>query len=402
MNAYLSSVWVVLTELAPWLLLGAVVAGLMHGLLPRGFVRRQLSGRSGVVKAVGLGIPLPLCSCGVIPAGLGLKEDGASDGAAVGFVTATPQTGVDSILVSASFLGWPFALWKVVAALVTGVAGGWLTDAAGGRTEVAPEAAPVPTGGRPTSRQMFDHGLEMVQVIWGWLLFGVLMSAALSTWLPPDTFAELTGTGTLLTFLSVLLVSIPLYVCATASVPIAAALVGAGMPTGAAMVFLMAGPATNVATLGAVKRAFGVRTLGVYLGTLVLGSLVFGLAYEELFGAVTLGAVHAHEHAPAWWKGVAAGALIGLIAWFALQDGRSWLASRSPAAETGQGPLVIPVMGMTCGGCSSRLERTLRAAEGVDAARVDLEGGTAEVYGSLSPAQVGELVRAAGFEVGSR
>ena len=274
-------------------------------------------------------------------------------------------------------------------------------SAAGGRTEVGPRAAPASTGGRPSPRQMFDHGLDMVQMIWGWLLFGVLMSAALSTWLPPDTFAELTGKGTLLTFLSVLLVSIPLYVCATASVPIAAALVGAGMPTGAAMVFLMAGPATNVATLGAVKRAFGVRTLGVYLGTLVLGSLVFGLAYEELFGALTLGAVHAHEHAPAWWEGVAAGALIGLIAWFALQDGRSWLASRTPAAETSQGPLVIPVMVMTCGGCSSRLERTLRAAEGVDAARVDLEGGTAEVYGSLSPTQVGELVIAAGFEVGS-
>ncbi len=401
MNAYLSNVWLVLTELAPWLLLGAVVAGLMHGLLPRGFVRRQLSGRSGVVKAVGLGVPLPLCSCGVIPAGLGLKEDGASDGAAVGFVTATPQTGVDSILVSASFLGWPFALWKVVAALVTGVAGGWLTDAAGGHTGGGPEASPAPTDGRPTLRQMLDHGLEMVQMIWGWLLFGVLMSAALSTWLPPDTFAELTGAGNILAFISVLLVSIPLYVCATASVPIAAALVGAGMPTGAAMVFLMAGPATNVATLGAVKRAFGVRTLGIYLSTLVLGSLVFGLAYEELFGALSLGAVHAHEHAPAWWEGVAAVALIGMVAWFALQDGRSWFVSRSPAAETSQGPLVIPVVGMTCGGCSSRLERTLRAAEGVDAARVDLEGATAEVYGSLSPAQVGELVVAAGFEVGS-
>ena len=109
MVPFLSALWAVLTELAPWLLLGAVVAGLLHGLLPPGFVQRQLQGRAGVAKAVLLGVPLPLCSCGVIPTGIGLKEDGASDGAAIGFLTATPQTGVDSVLVSAGLLGWPFA-----------------------------------------------------------------------------------------------------------------------------------------------------------------------------------------------------------------------------------------------------------------------------------------------------
>jgi len=400
MTMYLHNVWLVLTELAPWLLLGAVIAGLMHGLLPKGFVRRQLSGRVGVLKAVGLGIPLPLCSCGVIPAGLGLKEDGASDGAAVGFVAATPQTGVDSILVSASFLGWPFALWKVLAALVTGVAGGWITDAVTGSTGEMTATVEV-SSERPTARQMVDHGVEMVKMIWGWLLFGVLFSAALTTWLPPDLFAGLSGAGTLATFLGVLLFSIPLYVCATASVPIAAALVGAGMPTGAAMVFLMAGPATNVATLGAVRGAFGTRTLGIYLGTLVGGSVVFGLAYEHLFGALTLGVVHAHEHAPALWEGGLAFLLMGMIGWFVAQDAQSWWVARQAAPSNESGPLVIPVVGMTCNSCSSRLERTLRAAEGIEAATVDLEGGRAEVYGCLDSGQIGAIVIAAGFEVGS-
>ncbi|MCB9682994.1 MAG: permease [Alphaproteobacteria bacterium] len=117
------AVWQILLELAPWLLLGAVVSGLLHALLPEGFVHRQLTGVWGVPKAVALGVPLPLCSCGVIPAGVGLKRDGASDGAAVAFLIATPQTGVDSILVSASFLGWPFALFKVGAAAVTALPG---------------------------------------------------------------------------------------------------------------------------------------------------------------------------------------------------------------------------------------------------------------------------------------
>ena len=124
------SLWQITLELAPWLLLGMAIAGLLHGLLPPDFVGRHLRGRAGVAKAVVLGVPLPLCSCGVIPTGLGLKKDGASNGASVGFLISTPQTGVDSILVSASFLGWPFALFKVAAAAITGLVGGWIADRA--------------------------------------------------------------------------------------------------------------------------------------------------------------------------------------------------------------------------------------------------------------------------------
>ena len=118
LSLLLHNFWMVMVDLAPWLLLGAAMSGLLHIALPAGFVKRQLSGPSGVLKAVALGIPMPLCSCGVIPTGIGLQRDGASNGAAIGFITATPQTGVDSILVSASFLGWPFALSKVFAALI--------------------------------------------------------------------------------------------------------------------------------------------------------------------------------------------------------------------------------------------------------------------------------------------
>ena len=120
----------VLLELSPWLLLGTGIAAALHVWLPQDLIHRQLGsgGTASVAKAVALGVPLPLCSCGVIPAGLGLKKDGASDGAAVGFLISTPQTGLDSILISGAFLGWPFALFKVVAAAVTGLVGGVLTD----------------------------------------------------------------------------------------------------------------------------------------------------------------------------------------------------------------------------------------------------------------------------------
>ena len=140
----LEEIWNITLVLAPWLLLGTAIAGILHVLLPPGLIHRQLRGRWGVLKAVVLGVPLPLCSCGVIPAGIGLKKDGASDGAAVGFLISTPQTGVDSILVSASFLGWPFALFKVGSAALTGLVGGALADAVAETSSDRPATSTIP------------------------------------------------------------------------------------------------------------------------------------------------------------------------------------------------------------------------------------------------------------------
>ncbi|NIM61216.1 MAG: hypothetical protein GTO30_06030, partial [Acidobacteria bacterium] len=249
------SMWHVLLELAPYLLLGMAVAGVLHIALPRRFVRLQFKGRFGVLKAVLLGVPLPLCSCGVIPAGLGLRKDGASKGATVGFLISTPQTGVDSILVSASFLGWPFAIFKVAAAAVTGLFGGWLADFLD-RDGKAGEPVASPDG-RATGRglrEMIRHALEIVRTIWFWIVVGIFASAAITVWVPQSAFEAVTGRGPIVPVLLALVVSLPLYVCATASVPIAAALVAGGFPAGAALVFLMAGPATNVATMGAIRR----------------------------------------------------------------------------------------------------------------------------------------------------
>jgi hypothetical protein len=391
--SFLLSVWDVMLELSPWLLLGAAVAGLMHGLLPAGFIHRQFSGRTGVLKAVSLGVPLPLCSCAVIPAGLGLKKDGASDGAAIGFITATPQTGVDSILVSASFLGWPFALSKVVAALFTGASGGFLADAVGGTSTSPKEVESEHTHGRDW-RGMLEHGIDLIRVIWGWLLFGILLSAAITTFLPEDTFAGLSGAGIGLAFGAVLGISLPLYVCATASVPIAASLVAAGMPTGAAMVFLMAGPATNVATLGAVYRAFGSRILAVYLINIIIGSAAFGLGYEALFGDVVVGTMSAHEHS-AWWMLLGAVILSGMLLWFAAEDLRSFISRRKALAASNS--VDIMVKGMTCGGCASRLERVLLATDGVTSASVSIEDHRAIVVG-LSVESVSEVIDKAGFK----
>jgi len=391
---YLNNVWNISLELAPWLLVGAALSGMLHGFLPKGFVRRHLSGRMGVLKAVALGIPLPLCSCGVIPAGLGLKKDGASDGAAVGFLIATPQTGVDSMLVSASFLGWPFALFKVAAAAITGIVGGLLTDRGLPEQEVLPLENEGP---RPTAKQMLEHSIEMVQSIWGWLSIGVLISAALTTFLPPDALTGLSANGGLVAMGAALLISLPLYVCATASVPIAAALVAAGLPTGAALVFLMAGPATNIATLGAVYRTLGKTPLVIYLSTIVGGSILFGLLFDGLIPIESIVQV-SHEHVGPV-SIASAVLLIGMVAWFAFSD------ARLAVARLGQGlggaavttKLELNVQGMTCGGCARKVEKGLLAVEGVDGVTVDQPAGRVQVSGSIDSLSVIQAVETAGF-----
>ncbi len=390
----LQAIWAVLLELAPWLMLGAGVAGLVHGLLPRDFVGRHLSGRAGVAKAVMVGVPLPLCSCGVIPAGLGLKKDGASDGAAVGFLVSTPQTGVDSILVAAGMLGWPFALFKVGAAAVTGLAGGWITDALGG----APGGAGARAGeaARPGAKEMLSHALEMLQTIWRWLVFGIVVSAALTVFLPPGVFSGLADGGGLVAMLAMLLVSVPLYVCATASVPIAAALVAGGLPLGAALVFLMAGPATNVATIGAVYRAFGKRTLAIYLTTIIVGSVAFGLVFEGLVGGSVSAAVTEHAHAT-WWAQGAAVVLLGLLARFAWQDARDLLR---PKVVPAAGVVSLPVEGLRCNGCVRKLKAALEEEPGVAGVEVTLEPGGVTVHGTLDAAGVQRVVRAVGYAPG--
>ena len=398
MEPFLTNAWDVMLQLAPWLFLGAAVSGLIHVFLPSDFIQRHLTGRGSVAKAVVLGVPLPLCSCGVIPAGLGLKKDGASDGASVGFLISTPQTGVDSILVAAAFLGWPFALFKVAAAAITGMVGGVLTESIGGESKPYIDGSSEHSHGHHSGWQAFLHHAEdLIKPIWGWLVFGIVVSAGIATWIPTDGLTQLATWGPIVAMLVMLVISLPLYVCATASVPIAAALVAGGMPTGAALVFLMAGPATNVATIGTIQGAFGGRILLIYLGTIIAGSVGLGLAYDAMFTTtVNVGMMHSEHNA--WWAVASAAALSLLFVRYAVNDALRSLKQRRLAAAPASDRIVIGVEGMTCGGCVARLERELNAEEGITAASVQLNPGEAIVEGRLSKEAVATLIEGAGFK----
>jgi len=396
----LDAMWRILLALAPWMLLGMGIAGVLHVALPPNLVRRRLRGRAGVPLAVALGVPLPLCSCGVIPAALGLKRDGASDGATVGFLISTPQTGVDSVLVSASFLGLPFALFKVASAAVTGLIGGWLTDFAPLRPDPAAttDAEQDDTVAGRSLRDALDHALMILRSIWLWIVVGVVVSALIETFLPESFFAELAVYGLVVPALAALAVSLPLYVCATASVPIAAALVASGMPPGAALVFLMAGPATNIATIGAIYHGLGRRVLAIYLGTIIVGSMTAAIAFDFVIEAVPTGVIHAHRgHGVG--AVVSAIALLALIAWFAIGDLRDRLRRAATRRSTDEPTLEVPVAGMSCQGCVTKLQRALLAEDGVVSAVVTLEPARAVVHGPVGLDRVQHAVERAGFRV---
>ncbi len=412
-QAFLREIWIVTVDLAPSLLLGLLIAGLLHEFLPKGLVRRGLSrsSLSSVLKAVAVGVPMPLCSCGVVPTTIGLRNDGASNGASTGFLISTPQTGVDSILVSASFLGWPFALFKVAAAALTGILGGAIVNATEPKPEesassgsaLLPVLEPAPARKSPIAKLggALSYGVhDLLAGIDTWLVFGIL-AAALIGWLVPDGYlTELSWTQGVPGMLLVLAISIPLYVCTTSSVPVAASLIAAGMPTGTALVFLMAGPATNIATIFMIYRAFGRRILMIYLSVVTGMSILLGLLFDSLWTLGPAGRPMTHAHGG--WLGPAAAMILGILLIYLIGGKIVRRLKSGNGAETEERnmDLKLKVEGMSCQHCVANVKRTLEEQVGVEEARPDLQSGDVRITGEgFDRAALVESIRKAGYKV---
>ena len=411
-----TSIYEVWLSLTPLLFIGALIAGILHITLPRNLIQQALSGRGGVWRAVLIGIPLPLCSCGVIPTGLGLRRDGASRGATVGFLISTPQTGVDSILVSGHLLGYPFALFKVIAALITGLLGGVLTD----RFEEEDRSTPAESSDSAHQHQSqvvspwksaFLHGQDVIESIWGWILAGVLISACIDQVLPSFHLSQIattlsSETTLLLSYFLILCLSLPLYVCATASVPIAAVLMSKGLPIGAALIFLMAGPATNIATIGSVYRVLGKKSLLIYLSVITLGSIAFAFVLDTMLNwqaPLMMGTEGAHEHHFAWWEKLLATLMAGWFTWLIFDWFRSTIRhlvqrENDPSSEIQSGvEHQLEVKGMTCQSCVKRLREGLLKRDDIVVCEVNHQLNQATVRGTISIEDLQSAISSIGF-----
>ena len=401
MRDFLLSLLHVVCEMSPYLLLGFLIAGLLHVFVPQGFYRRYLSQDNhwAVLWAALLGVPLPLCSCGVIPTAIGLRRENASKGAVASFLIATPQTGIDSILATYSLLGLGFAVLRPAAALVTGICGGLLVHRFAGKEDgdfAAGGACKAESGSR-LWRALRYAFFEMMQDIGGRLVLG-LMVAALIQVAVPDAFFLSFGSQPLLQMLVILAVAVPMYICSTGSIPVAAALIMKGLSPGAALVMLMAGPAVNLASILVVRKSLGSRFTVIYLLVIVGFSILFGLLVNA-FGisiAPMAGqdACCASEAAvPGPFKLVCT-ILLTLFIVFALS---MKFFSRFTHKEADPDTAVYTVEGMHCSHCEAAVVRALESVEGVESAKASAPRKTLTVKGTAAEADIRAAVEKAGY-----
>ena len=361
--------WHLLLEASIYVLFGLLVSGLLKVFLDPGMVARHLGhGRfSSVFKASILGIPIPLCSCGVLPAALSLKKQGANNGATTAFMISTPESGVDSIAITYALLDPIMTVARPIVAFVTAAVAGIAENLMGYKksTPVEPPDLRCPVDGCcdgidcPSEIHKHHHSLREKTAagiryaftdFWGdlagWFLFGILLAGIITTLIPDDIFSKYLGSG-LPAMLLMLAIGIPLYICATASTPIAAALILKGVSPGAALVFLLAGPATNIASLTVLVGILGKRAAALYLAAIALCAVVFGLLLDAVYTSLGISAVamvgKASEVMPAWLEWAAVLFLLGISVkpvWAALRGKfrKLWSSKRrdfSPSSGCG-------------------------------------------------------------------
>lgn len=316
---------------APWLLLGLVIAGLIKAWLPEHVLQRWMGGRGlgSIVRAAVIGMPLPLCSCGAIPTALALHRGGAGRGPTTSFLISTPGVGVDSILLTSVLLGPLMAVVRVIGALVTAIVTGLLV----GLTREPATPAPATPGGccassgchTPTAKADEPSGLkaglryafsDLLDDISAWVFAGLLLAGVLVTLVPPDTLAHYSGGLLALALMAV--VGIPLYICAAAATPVAAGLLLAGISPGMALVFLLAGPITSLATLAILRRELGNAALAVYLSSVLVVTVLVGWTVDGVLGMTGWNVVdqasEVQELLPVWleWLALAVLALVAV------------------------------------------------------------------------------------------
>lgn len=358
---FFEALWQLSIAMAPYILFGLVFAGILHEIVPDSIVTKHLGKESvaSVVKSTVFGIPLPVCSCGVIPLATSIKKSGASKGATLSFLISTPITGVDSIMATYGIFGWIFTIYRAITSMIIAMVAGILTNIFDKETmtstvtvnnnasfsALAPKSAMSFSMNTPkteeescgtgtgnccsadTGSTSFSLAAAMKYafitllgdiakpLFWG-LLLGALITVAI-----PENLSEILKEYTLLSYLIVILIAVPMYVCATASLPIAAGLMLSGVSAGAAFVFLSAGPATNTVTIGVVKKMLGTRSLMIYLGSIVVGSIVFGLGLDYLFDSSNIdpeSLIHLHEES-GLISTLSAVILWGSVLWFMLK-----------------------------------------------------------------------------------
>ena len=387
--------------MAPYLLLGFLIAGVLHVFVPRNFYANYLSSNNklSVLWAALLGIPLPLCSCGVIPTAIGLKNEKASKGAIASFLIATPQTGIDSILATFSLMGLGFAIIRPTAALITGICGGLLVNRLVHENDIndyATSSCQVETGNR-LWRVLKYAFYDMLRDIGLRLLIGLVVAALIQVAVPDEFFLSF-GNQPLLQMLVILVIAVPMYICSTGSIPVAAALMMKGLSPGAALVMLMAGPAVNLASILVIHKTLGRRFTSIYLMTIVGFAVLFGVLLNATgidFNVATQEACCMSTSAlPSPFKIVCATVLTLLIIFALIMKFFSKFTTNRPLDPD---VTIYRVEDMHCSHCEAAVVRAVEEVAGVEKATASASANTLTIKGPATEEAIRTAVEGIGY-----
>jgi len=409
----LKEIWTLLGEMAPYLLFGFLIAGVLNTVIPKNKIYKHFSGRSfwSNVKASLFGVPLPLCSCGVIPVAAYLRKEGAGKGATISFLSSTPTTGVDSIFATYSLLGPIYAIIRPVAAFFAGILGGTMTNIFdktqddttflqnGFFCNLCSETEPHSHKFHEKVKAVLRYGFfDLIEDVAKWILLGIVIGAIIS-FLVPDTFVVRYLGNPLFAYPIMLLISIPMYVCATGSIPIAASLILKGMTPGAGLIFLIAGPATNAATISFVGGKLGKKSLFAYLVSIIVTGLLFGFLFDHIWnlsgkdiGIFTGGM----KMLPIWIKTGSAILLIILIIRAILLK---IFMNKKINIQDENMENIYKVPDMSCKHCVMSIENEIKKVSGVEKIDISLSDKLVKVIGEYKRDAVIIAINKAGYKI---
>jgi len=412
---FLHQIWILFVEMSPYLLLGITFVAILDVFVTKDFISRQLRNNrfSSVVKTALFGIPLPLCSCGVVPTSVYLKKSGASKPSVVSFLISTPQTGIDSIVATYGMLGPVFAIFRPLAALVMGVLGGLVTmffsqsesNESGYISNTfsfnkieEQKNINLFAKVRKSLRYAF---VEFIDDISTQFLFGLIVAGAIAFLVPDDFFATTFGGNELLAMLSVIIFAIPMYVCATASIPIAVSLMMKGFSPGVAYVFLVAGPVSNAASLAILHKVLGKKLLAIYVLVVTVSSVVFGFLLNYIFHITSIDPhtqmSHSHIHTANFSYLDYLFAIIFLFLILSSIYRKYFVRKKGKEMESRSGK-VFKIEGMTCNHCVMNVEKAIRNTAGVSDVQVILSEGVAIVKGDYKVEELKNAVESMGYK----
>lgn len=403
----------ILNEMSPYILLGFLIAGILHVFVNESTLTRHLSGNGWkpVVKAAAIGIPLPLCSCGVLPTAVSLRRQGASKAATTSFLIATPQTGVDSIAATYSLLGLPFALIRPIAALIGAVFGGMAVGRFAPDKEVDLANAEKEEHKKNNDpwhtklKKSVKYGFgDMIDTMGKWLVIGLVIATLITVFVPDSLFVGLRQYP-LVAMIAVVLIAIPMYICATGSIPIAMSLMLKGLSPGVAFVLLMAGPAANFASILILEKTQGRKATAIYVISVIVTAIAFGLIIDYLlpadwFSINALTDGHSHHMHLGWFE-TSCSILLFILLIASFIRNTSLFKTKNNNHSITDMTKTYKIEGMNCAHCRASVENAIKNVSGVETVDVNLADGIALVSGTQTEDNIMKAVRNAGFEIKS-